>query len=55
MNKEWEATVKEIEEMRQAIAQKTDIYTANAIDRLIMARLKLEKLNHKEPTEVKHP
>jgi hypothetical protein len=49
MNKEWQETVKEIEDMRTAIAKKTDIYTANAIDRLIMARLKLERINHKEP------
>ena len=45
MNKEWEITVKEIEDMRASLKKSFGEYTTSAIERLIMARIKLEQIN----------
>lgn len=51
MSKEWKETVNEINEMRAALKSKFGEYTTNAIERLIMARIKLETLDQSVVTE----
>jgi hypothetical protein len=46
--KEWTETVKEIEDMRASLKKTFGEYTTNAIERLIVARVKLERINEAE-------
>lgn len=51
MNKQWEETVKEIEGCRQVLKKTFGEYATNAIERLIIARIKLETINQSNVDE----
>lgn len=48
---EYRATIDEILQCRNVVAKAFDPYTANAIDRLIMARIKIEQITIKKTPE----